>query len=295
MSAARAGAGAFFGRQSTQRRLQLGAVYLTIFFCVGVLMVPFSWMLATALKPLVQVFEYPPTWIPDPPQWRNFYDGWVTMPFTRYLANTLYIAVVAIIGMLASSSIVAYGFARLRAPGRNVLFLLVLSTMMLPQQVTLIPTFLLFKELGWLNTYKPLLVPAFTAASSPVFIFLLRQFYLTLPLELDDAARIDGCGIFGIYWRIILPLSKPALATVGIFVFFNRWNSFLWPLIYLKSPEKYTLAIGLSFFHSQQGGGLTEWNLLMAVTLLVAIPPLLVFFIAQRSFVQGIALTGIKG
>ena len=285
----------FFARRSTQKHLQLALVYVAVFLCITVLMVPFGWMISTALKPIEQVFDFPPSWIPDPPVWRNFIDGWTRMPFTRYLFNTLYITVVAIVGVLGSASIVAYGFARLRAPGSSVLFLIVLSTMMLPQQVTLIPTFLLFKWLGWLNTYKPLLVPAYFAATAPVYIFLLRQFYMTLPRELDEAARIDGCGILGTYWRIILPLSKPALATVAIFVFFNRWNSFLWPLIYLKSPNKWTLAVGLSFFHSGQEGALTYWNLLMAVTLLVAVPPLLVFFLAQRTFVEGIALTGIKG
>jgi multiple sugar transport system permease protein len=256
-------------------------------------MIPFGWMFSTALKPIEQVFDFPPTWIPDPVMWENFWIGWTHVPMTRYLLNTLYITAVAIVGVVASSSLVAYGFARLRAPGKEVLFLLLLSTMMLPQQVTLIPNFLFFKWLDWLNTYKPLLAPAFTGI--PFFIFLLRQFYMTIPLELDDAARIDGCGTLGIFWRIMLPLAKPAIATVAIFVFFNRWNSFLWPLIYLRSPEKYTLAVGLSFFHSQQSGALTYWNWLMAVTLLVAIPPLLVFFFAQRYFVQGIALTGIKG
>jgi ABC-type glycerol-3-phosphate transport system permease component len=268
-------------------------VHGTIILLSLVLLIPFGWMISTALKPIEQVFEFPPSWIPRPILFENFWKGWTYVPMTRYLLNTLYITSVAIVAVVGSSSFVAYGFARLRAPGKDILFLLVLSTLMLPQQVTLIPNFLLFKWLGWLNTYKPLLVPAFTAA--PFFVFLLRQFYMTIPFELDEAARIDGCGIFGIFWRIILPLSKPAVATVAIFVFFNRWNSFLWPLIYLRSPEKYTLAVGLSFFHSQQGQMLTYWNYLMAVTLLVAIPPLLVFFVAQRSFVQGIALTGIKG
>lgn len=295
MAATRQGSVPFFSRQSTQQAFQLALVYIVILGCALILMVPFGWMLSTALKPIEQVFEYPPSWLPDPAQWSNFVEGWNRKPFSRYLLNTLYITVVAILGTLASTSLVAYGFARLRAPGSGVLFLLLLSTMMLPEQITLIPSFLLFKYLGWLDTYAPLLVPAFTAAPAPIFVFLLRQFYMTLPRELDDAAKIDGCSIFGIFWRILLPLSKPALATVAIFVFFNRWNSFLYPLIYLKTPAKWTLAVGLSFFHSQQSGGLTPWNLLMAVTLLVAIPPLLIFFLAQRQFVQGIALTGLKG
>jgi ABC-type glycerol-3-phosphate transport system permease component len=280
-------------RKSVRELISSIFVHGTIILLSLVLLIPFGWMISTALKPIEQVFEFPPSWIPRPILFENFWKGWTYVPMTRYLLNTLYITSVAIVAVVGSSSFVAYGFARLRAPGKDILFLLVLSTLMLPQQVTLIPNFLLFKWLGWLNTYKPLLVPAFTAA--PFFVFLLRQFYMTIPFELDEAARIDGCGIFGIFWRIILPLSKPAVATVAIFVFFNRWNSFLWPLIYLRSPEKYTLAVGLSFFHSQQGQMLTYWNYLMAVTLLVAIPPLLVFFVAQRSFVQGIALTGIKG
>ena len=283
----------FLARKSVRKWISSVVVQTTIILLSIIVMIPFGWMLSTALKPIEQVFEFPPTWIPDPVLWENFWIGWTHVPMTRYLLNTLYITAVAIVGVVGSSSLVAYGFARLRAPGRDALFLLLLSTMMLPQQVTLIPNFLLFKSLGWLNTYNPLLVPAFTAA--PFFVFLLRQFYMTIPRELDEAARIDGCGTLGIFWRIILPLSKPAVAPVAIFVFFNRWNSFLWPLIYLRSPEKYTLAVGLSFFHSQQGQMLTYWNHLMAVTLLVAIPPLLVFFLAQRFFVQGIALTGIKG
>jgi multiple sugar transport system permease protein len=258
-----------------------------------VLMIPMGWMISTALKPIEQVFDFPPSWIPKPITIENFWRGWTRVPMTRYLLNTMFITLVALVGTTLSSSFVAYGFARLRAPGKNILFLLLLGTMMLPQQVTLIPNFLLFRWLGWLNSYKPLLVPAFTAV--PFFVFLLRQFYMSIPTELDEAARIDGCSTLGIFWRMMLPLSKPALATVAIFIFFNRWNSFLWPLIYLRSPDKYTLAIGLSFFHSQQAGGLTPWNELMAATLLVAIPPLLVFFLAQSYFVQGIVLTGIKG
>jgi multiple sugar transport system permease protein len=293
MSVARTEDVSFLGRKSVQGFISRILVQGIIVLMSIVLMIPFGWMFSTALKPIEQVFDFPPTWIPDPVMWENFWIGWTHVPMTRYLLNTLYITIVAIVGVVASSSLVAYGFARLRAPGKEILFLLLLSTMMLPQQVTLIPNFLFFKLLGWLNTYKPLLAPAFTGI--PFFIFLLRQFYMTIPLELDDAARIDGCGALGIFWRIMLPLAKPAVATVAIFVFFNRWNSFLWPLIYLRSPEKYTLAVGLSFFHSQQAGALTHWNWLMAVTVLVAIPPLLVFFLAQRYFVQGIALTGIKG
>jgi len=283
----------FLGRKSVQKVIADVITHIVLVLLSVILMIPFVWMVSTALKSIEQVFQYPPSWIPNPVQFENFWVGWTHVSMTRYLLNTLHITVVAIVGVVASSSLVAYGFARLRAPGKEILFLLLLSTLMLPEQVTLIPNFLLFKWLGWLNTYKPLLVPAFTGV--PFFVFLLRQFYMTIPFDLDDAARIDGCGRIDVYWRIMLPLSKPAIATVAIFVFFNRWNSFLWPLIYLRSPEKYTLAVGLSFFHSAQSGGLTYWNWLMAVTVLVAIPPLVVFFLAQRYFVQGIAMTGIKG
>jgi ABC-type glycerol-3-phosphate transport system permease component len=189
---------------------------------------------------------------------------------------------------------VAYAFARLRAPGRDLLFLLVLSTMMLPQQVTMIPRFILFKELGWYNTFKPLIVPAYFGGGA-FAIFLLRQFYMTLPLELDDAATIDGCSRFRIFWNIILPLSKPALATIAIFSFFANWNNLMGPLIYLRSEEKRTLALGLTYFRDETGQTMVPWNLLMAVSLTVAVPPLAVFFFFQRTFVQGIALTGIKG
>ena len=283
----------FFARKSVQETLSRVAVQTVIVALAVVLFIPFGWMLSTALKPLEECFQYPPTWIPRPALWENFFIAWTWLPFTRYLINTLYLAGVGIVGAVFSSALVAYGFARYRAPGRDLLFLVLLSTMMLPEQVTLIPSFLLFKYLRWLNTYKPLLVPAFTGV--PFFIFLLRQFYMTLPIELDEAARIDGCGRLGILWRIILPLSKPALATVAIFVFFNRWNAFLLPLIYLKSSDKYPLAVGLSMLRGENTGGLIYWNYLMAASILVAIPPLLVFFFAQRQFVQGIALTGLKG
>jgi ABC-type glycerol-3-phosphate transport system permease component len=275
------------------RRFVFGAAtYATLVLLSAVLLIPFGWMVTTALKPLEAVFDFPPKWVFWPPHFRSFVDGWSRLPFTRFLQNTLYITAMAVIGGIASSALVGYGFARLRAPGRDLLFMALLSTMMLPRQVTLIPTFLLFSKLNWLDTYKPLIVPAFT--STPFYVFLFRQFYSTLPIELDEAARIDGCSILGILYHIVLPLSKPAMATVAILIYFTRWNSFLLPLIYLRSQEKYTLAVGLAFFHDQ-GAALTRWNEMMAVTLLVAIPPLLIFFLAQRHFVQGIAMEGLKG
>jgi ABC-type glycerol-3-phosphate transport system permease component len=230
-------------------------------------------------------------WIPHQIELRNYADATSAIMFWRYAINSTYITVMVVIGSVTSSSLVAFAFARLRARWRNVLFIILLSTLMLPGEVTLVSTYLIFKVLGWLDTYGPLIVPHFFGGA--FYIFLLRQFYLTLPRELDDAAKIDGCGYFGIYGRIILPLSKPALATVAIFSFFNTWNAFQAPLIYLNSMEKYTIPVGLNLFIDQRTG--TPWNQMMAATLLAMIPCLLVFFLAQRTFVQGAVLTGLKG
>jgi ABC-type glycerol-3-phosphate transport system permease component len=196
-------------------------------------------------------------------------------------------------GQVFSAALVAFGFARIKFPGKTPLFIILISTMMIPFQVTMIPTFLLFASLGWINTYLPLIVPAFFGGGA-FFIFLLRQFFMTIPRDLDEAAIIDGCGSFGIFWRIMLPLSKPALTTVAVFSFIAHWNDFLGPLIYLNSPKMYTLAVGLSFFQSRFTGG-TNFSLLMAASLIVLLPVLLVFFFSQRFFIEGITLTGIKG
>ena len=215
------------------------------------------------------------------------------LPFGRYFLNTSIITFTAMFGQLLSCSIVAFSFARLRWSGRNWLFLVVLSTMMLPSQVTLIPTFLIFRVLGWLDTFLPLIVPAFFGGG-PFLIFLMRQFFMTLSTELDDAARIDGCSTLGIYWRIILPLAKPVLIACAIFSFESHWNDFIHPLVYLQSQENYTLSLALHAFNSNYGRG-TEWNQLMAASLVVMLPVILVFFIAQRYFIQGVVFTGIKG
>jgi ABC-type glycerol-3-phosphate transport system permease component len=215
------------------------------------------------------------------------------MPFNVFLRNTVVITFGAMVGQIASTALVAFGFARLRGRGSNVLFVLLLSTIMLPIHVTLIPTFVLFRQLGWIDTFLPLIVPAFFG-SGPFYVFLLRQFFMTIPLELDDAARVDGASTFDVFARICLPLAKPALATVAIFSFLSHWNDFLLPLIYLHSKENFTLAIGLNLFRAEQTS-VTPWNQLMAVSLVVMIPPLLVFFFAQRYFIQGIVISGIKG
>lgn len=253
---------------------------------------PLLWMVSTALKEPNQIFVYPPQWIPNPPRWANFIEGWTKyLPFDIFLRNTLIITANNVIGNLVSCSLAAYGFARLRSRARDFLFILVLATMMVPNEVTMVPTYILFTHLGWVNTFLPLMVPAWFGW--PFFIFLLRQFFMTIPYELDDAARIDGCSTWGILWRIILPLSKPALAAVAVFAFIGNWNNFLGPLIYLRDKEKLTLAVGLNQFRGQFG--YVDFHLLMAVSLLVLLPILVVFYVAQRFFIQGIVLTGIKG
>ncbi|MDI6828448.1 MAG: carbohydrate ABC transporter permease [Armatimonadota bacterium] len=250
---------------------------------------PFYWLAATSLKPDAQVFQSPPAWVPHPIMWTNYPRALTYVPFAKYLVNTIVICVLTVFGVLFSSSLVAYSFSKIRWPGRNIVFFILLSTLMLPSQVTVIPVFTIFKTLHWIDTIKPLVIPAFFG--SAFFIFLLRQFFMTIPLELSDAAKIDGCSELDIYWRLILPLSKPALATVALFAFIGAWNDFLGPLIYLNDETKYTLSIGLQQFVSQHGA---EWSMLMAASTVMTIPIVILFFFAQKTFIQGITLTGIK-
>jgi len=275
-----------------RRVLADATTYLILIFLSMLALLPLLWMVSTSLKDPKAVFAFPPQWIPKPIVWYNYVEALTFLPFGRYFANTLFITVTSIVGVLLSASLAAYAFARLRAPWKNTLFLLILSPMFLPGQVTMIPLFILYKYLGWIDTYKPLIVPAFFGGGA-FNIFLLRQFFGTLPLELDQAARIDGCGEFGILWRIIVPLSKPALATVTIFGFMGHWNDFLSPLIYLNSPEKLTVSLGLARFRGAYGT--TAWHLLMAATITAVLPCILLFFFAQEYFVQGIQMTGMKG
>ena len=255
------------------------------------MMLPFLWMCSTALKSADKVMAYPPQWIPHPMVWRNFIEGWASLPFTLYLRNTCIITGTVIAGVLLTASMAGYAFSRLRFPGRDMLFIVTLATMMLPAQVTMIPVYLLFRDIGWLNTFKPLTIGAWLGGGA-FNIFLLRQFMLTIPLELEDAARIDGCGSFGIYRQIMLPLIKPCLAVIAIFTFIGTWNDFMGPLIYLTTPDKLTLALGLQFFQGHYGVTL---HYLMAVSLVVMAPCLILFFVAQKYFISGIALSGIKG
>lgn len=261
--------------------------------CLGavVMLVPFLWMLSTSVKPPEEIFLYPPRLLPSEFRWQNYPDALTALPFAQWLLNTTYVTIAATLGTVLTSSLVGYAFSRLRAPGRDVLFMILISTMLLPHQVTMIPVFLIFKQLGWLDTFAPLIVPAWLGGGA-YSIFLVRQFLLTLPMELDDAARIDGCGVLGVYWKILLPLSKPVLATVTVFAAMAKWNEFLNPIIYLQNREKYVISIGLRLFQDYQS---TSYHWLMAAAIVTTMPPLILFFAAQKSFVQGIAMTGIKG
>ena len=269
--------------------------WLTFVYCLLVLggiifAMPFLWMVRTALMDYVQVQKIPLEWIPRPVRWNNFAEALSFMDFWVLLRNTLIITILAITGQLLSCSLVAFGFARLQFPGREFLFIVLLSTMMLPAMVTEIPRFILFRHFGWIDTFLPLVVPAFFGA--PFFIFLLRQFFKTVPQDLDDAARIDGCNSWRIWWQIMLPLSKPVLAVVVIFGFIWTWNDFWGPLVYLRTADKKTLSLGLQVF---QGIYQTYYHYLMAASLVVLAPVLALYVFCQRYFTQGIVMTGLKG
>lgn len=279
-----------FGKRA-QTRISRGLVSLVLLVGAVPMLAPFLWMLSTALKPLRQIFVYPPVWIPSPVEWENFYRALTYLPFPLFFRNTMTIAIGVIVGSLISNTLVAYGFARLRFPGRDILFIILISTTMIPWMVTLVPVFLLFHKLGWVNTLLPLIVPAYFG--TPFYIFLLRQFFRSIPLEISDAAKIDGCSELGIYLRIVLPLSGPVLAVMIIFSFQGVWNDFLRPLVFLNERRMKTLALGLYEFRGLEGGG-TQWNLLMAASVLMVMPVILLFASFQRYFIQGVRLSGIK-
>ncbi len=282
----------FLQSQRARRRIALGIAYaICLVFSVAMLF-PFAWLVRSSVMSLNQIFVFPPEWIPRPWLWSNYDEALTeTIPFGRYFMNTLVIVVLVVTGTVISSTLAAYGFARLRWPGRDIVFGIMLSTLMLPYAVTLIPTFIIWSHLGLTNTIIPLTLPAWFGGGM-FNIFLLRQFFRTIPRDLDDAARLDGASPPRILWDIIVPLSRPALITVGIFSFLATWNDFLNPLIYLTDDRKYTLALGLAQFKGLYN---SEWGLLMAASTVVLIPTLVLFFIAQRYFIAGIAVTGLKG
>ncbi|HEU5098383.1 MAG TPA: carbohydrate ABC transporter permease [Roseiflexaceae bacterium] len=274
----------------TRRFIKIVVIYALLIGLSIPFLLPFMWMIATSLKQSQDVFTYPPSFFPTSFEWRNYITGWNTLPFNIFLKNSLIVTLANVLGNLISCSLVAYGFARLRGRGRDFLFLLLLATLMIPREVTIVPRFLLFQRVGLVNTLWPLILPAWFGY--PFFIFLLRQFFMSIPQDLDEAARIDGASSLRILTSVILPLSKPALATVAVFAFIGNWTNILDPLIYIRSQELYTLALGLNLF---RGVNIIQFNLLMAVSLITLLPVLIVFFVSQRLFVQGVTLTGMGG
>ncbi len=255
---------------------------------------PFYWLVIGSLKNETQYNQFPPTWLPNPPQWSNYVTLFSALPFGQFLVNSAIITGLVVIGVVGSSAVVAYAFARLRAPGRNLLFALLLATIILPSEITIVPTFILFSKLGWLNSFKPLTVPNFFGDAFS--IFLIRQFFQSIPRDLDEAAMLDGCGYARIFWYIFVPNSWPVLATVGIFAFINTWSDFFTPLIYLNNLDKMTAAVGLAFLNVEHGSGSTTLTqqVMLAGSLIVITPMMAVFILLQRYFVKAITLTGVK-
>lgn len=265
--------------------LRYGALWAMGFLFV----LPLFWMISSSLKPEYEIFANPPVWWPRNPRWMNYVDALTSQPFGVYTRNTVIVALASVVGHVLSCTVVAYGFARLHAPGRDKLFLLVLATLMLPYPVTMVPLYIVFARIGWVNSFLPLIVPTFFG--NALYIFLLRQFFLQLPVELEDAARIDGANLLQTLWYIILPVATPALVTVMIFSFQTAWNDFLAPLIFLQDQSKYTLMLGLSLF---RGSYQIEWANLLAASLVVMLPVVAIFFAAQKAFIEGISFAGVR-
>jgi len=274
-----------------QSKLALGAGYSALILISILFIIPFIWLLRSSLMNLSQIFTMPPEWIPAPFQWDNFRRALTVLPFDVFFTNTMIIVLSVLVGTVATSSIAAFGFSRIQWKGRDTVFAILMTSMMLPFAVTMIPSFLGWKMLGFYDTFYPLIVPAYFGGG--IFnIFLLRQFYLTIPRDFDEAAVVDGASYFQIYWKIIFPLSRSALIVVALFSFLGSWNDFMGPLIYLKSDKLFTLALGLQMF---QGSYTAQWDLLMAASAAVVLPCVIVFLIGQRYFLEGITLTGLKG
>jgi multiple sugar transport system permease protein len=253
-------------------------------------LIPLLWLASTSLKRGAQVFVVPVQWIPTDPQWYNYVEIFQRLPFATFILNTTIITVLGTLGSIVSSILVGYSLARLRWPGRNFIFIVLLATMMLPRTVLLVPTFVIFKHLGWLDTFYPLIVPSWFGTA--FYIFLMRQFMMGLPIEIDEAARIDGASSFRILWQLIVPLSGPAVVAIAIFSFLAHYNDFMDPLIYLTSNEKFTISLGLYWFAGRWGN---LWHLVMAAAMVTIAPTLVLFFVAQRYFVQGIQFSGLTG
>jgi ABC-type glycerol-3-phosphate transport system permease component len=273
------------------------AVYTVVGIVALALALPFLWMVSTSLKSDPQVIAIPPLWIPSPIYWQNYVQLFTRpdIPLLLFASNSAVVVSLAVMGQVLASAMVGFAFGRLRWIGRDVCFALLLATMMLPGQVTIVPLFILFSKLGWLNTWLPLIVPAWTGGA--YFSFLVRQFMLTLPRELDDAARIDGCNAWALFWRVILPLCKPVIAAVAVFSFQWHWNDFFHPLIYITKQELQLLPVGITYITTTVSAytRITPWNLLMAASMLMTLPMIIVFFLAQRVFIEGVVFSGLKG
>ncbi len=284
-------------RRAKPVRVRLAAVgmgivqYLILFLLACFFILPWVWMISTSLKNPNELAIWPPKWIPNPIRWDNYISAFRQASFSQYLGNTLLVAVPSVLGAVASNALAGYGFARVRWPGRDVVFAAVLATMILPGFVTFIPLYITFRRLDWINTYLPLVVPTFLG--NPFFIFLLRQFLMGLPNEISDAARVDGASELGIFAQVILPLARPAIAVVALFQFIGSWNDYFGPLIYLNDKARYTISLGIANMQASYGFSNFAW--IMAATCMSVLPIIVLFFFAQRTFIEGIALTGLKG
>lgn len=276
-------------KKSTGAIVRKVLLYVLLIIIGIIMVVPFLWMISTSLKEQYDTVKIPPVWIPNPPRWQNYVDLFTQQPMLQFMLNTIKILFFVVLGQLFFSSLAAYSFARIKFKGRTVMFFFYIATLMVPGQVTMIPTYLMFAKVGLVDNHIVLILPAFFSAFG---VFLLRQFFMSLPKELEEAAEIDGCNPFTTYYRIMLPLIVPAMLTLGVFTLMNTWNDYMGPLIYLTTPEKYTMTLGIAYF---KGVYTTQWNLVMAGSVLSVIPILVAYLCAQKYFVEGIAFSGVKG
>lgn len=285
-----------YTRKSHIRGEALSRLIILVVLVIGAILMflPFAFLISSSLKVETQVFQFPIQWIPDPVRWENYSEALTQKPFHLYFQNTMIIVFFNQLAVLGTASLVGYGFARIDFPGRNFWFGVALATMMLPYYVTMVPQFILFSRLGWSDTFLPMIVPYFFGGGA-FNVFLFRQFFRTLPEDLSDAARIDGCNEFEIFWRIFVPLSTSVFITVAIFTFMASWNDFIGPLLYINSPDNFTIALGLATYRSMLGVGRTRWDLLMAASVTMTGPVVIMFFVLQRYFIKGVVMSGIKG
>lgn len=276
-------------KKSTGAIVRKVLLYVLLIIIGIIMVVPFLWMISTSLKEQYDTVKIPPVWIPNPPRWQNYVDLFTQQPMLQFMLNTIKIVFFVVLGQLFFSSLAAYSFARIKFKGRTVMFFFYIATLMVPGQVTMIPTYLMFAKVGLVDNHIVLILPTFFSAFG---VFLLRQFFMSLPKELEEAAEIDGCNPFTTYYRIMLPLIVPAMLTLGVFTLMNTWNDYMGPLIYLTTPEKYTMTLGIAYF---KGVYTTQWNLVMAGSVLSVIPILVAYLCAQKYFVEGIAFSGVKG